>query len=302
MSCCQANTTVMSESTTGTMSNCSQSQSVFPPNSLSVHGLRPSFLSAVCLPFSSTMTDTITVLDEFTMNQYLAYPSNTTTCRPILRAVTGLRCHSRGSQGRSMQDPASELPRIPIPRTPVNKLSMAVRDSTVCPHYSVDKPRARREESMTSTNIIRWGGIAAMLGCLYSSSHCNLLSFASTSATIERRQPCPRTRRTPVATSQTSQAASPATPTNSSGEPSAMARLPTPATSSRLPPAAASRRCHGGVSRLACVASAAPMNVAPSAGSDHANAAACICQASSNTGLGSVRSPADSTTPSHRTA
>src|SRR3712207_109727 len=47
-----------------------------------------------------------------------------------------------------------------------------------------------------------------------------------------------RTRRTPVASSQTSQAASPATPTNSSGEPSAMARLPTPATSSRLPPAA----------------------------------------------------------------
>src|SRR5215212_8775182 len=103
----------------------------------------------------------------------------------------------------------AELRRIPIPRTPVNKLSMAVRDSTVCHHYSVDKPRARREESMTSTNIIRWGGIAAMLGCLYSSSHCNLLSFASTSATIERRQLCPRMSRRPVTTSQTSHAASP---------------------------------------------------------------------------------------------
>src|SRR5215208_2108821 len=37
----------MSDSTTGTMSNCSQSQSVFPPNSLSVYGLRPCFSTYV---------------------------------------------------------------------------------------------------------------------------------------------------------------------------------------------------------------------------------------------------------------
>src|SRR5215213_4128597 len=98
MSCCQANTTVMSESTTGTMSNCSQSQSVFPPNSLSVHGLRPSFLSAVCLPFSSTMTDTITVLDESTMNEDPAYLCSTTTCRPPPSVVDALSDHPRGPQ------------------------------------------------------------------------------------------------------------------------------------------------------------------------------------------------------------
>src|SRR5918992_30200 len=98
MSCCQANTTVMSESTTGTMSNCSQSQSVFPPNSLRVHGLRPSFLSAVCLPFSSTMTDTITVLGESTMNQDPAYLSSTTTCRSPSPVVANLRSHLRGSE------------------------------------------------------------------------------------------------------------------------------------------------------------------------------------------------------------
>src|SRR5215208_72164 len=100
---------------------CSQSQTVCPPNFLRVHGLRLSFLSAVCLPFSSTMTDTITVLDESLMNQDPAYLSSTTICRPISRAVTGLRSHPRGSQGRSMQDPASELRRIPLPRNSVNK-------------------------------------------------------------------------------------------------------------------------------------------------------------------------------------
>ena len=98
-----------------------------------------------------------------------------------------------------------------------------------------------------------------------------------------------RTSRTPVASSHTSQAAKPSSPTNRSGEPSAIARLATPAASSRAPPATPSRRCHRGVSRLACAASAAPMNVAPSAGSASANAAACSCQASSNGGLGSAR-------------
>ena len=39
----------------------------------------------------------------------------------------------------------------------------------------------------------------------------------------------------------------------------------------------------------------AVLKVVPSAAIDHANAAACMCQASSSTGLGSVSSPADST-------
>jgi hypothetical protein len=54
-------------------------------------------LSAVCLPFSSTMTDTITVLDESTMNQDPAYQSSTTTCRPPASVVHGLSEHPLGS-------------------------------------------------------------------------------------------------------------------------------------------------------------------------------------------------------------
>src|SRR3954454_10060275 len=73
-----------------------------------------------------------------------------------------------------------------------------------------------------------------------------------------------RTRRTPVASSQTSQAANPRNPTKISAEPSAIARLPTPAASSRLPPTRPtrpSRRCQAGASPLACAARAAPMKV-----------------------------------------
>src|SRR5215213_9263445 len=46
---------------------------------------------------------------------------STTTCRPLLRGVESLRRRSRGSQRRTMQDPASELPRIPILGTWMNK-------------------------------------------------------------------------------------------------------------------------------------------------------------------------------------
>src|SRR5919107_1189871 len=105
--------------------------------------------------------------------------------------------------------------------------------------------RSQRERTRREDRRLKFYGLRGMLGCLYSSSHCNLLSFASTSATIERRQPCPRMSRRPVTTSQTSHAARPATPTNSSGEPSAMARFPAPAKMSKLPPATPSSRCHG---------------------------------------------------------
>src|SRR5829696_3941304 len=44
----------------------------------------------------------------------------TTICRSPSRGVDGLRSHPRASRGRSMQDPASELPRISLPRTWVN--------------------------------------------------------------------------------------------------------------------------------------------------------------------------------------
>src|SRR5215204_3659742 len=47
----------------------------------------------------------------------------TTICRSPSRGVDGLRSHPRASRGRSMQDPASELPRISLPRTTVNKQS-----------------------------------------------------------------------------------------------------------------------------------------------------------------------------------
>jgi hypothetical protein len=52
-----------------------------------------------------------------------AYPSSAPTWRPPARGGQALKSHPRGSEGACMQDPASELPRIPIPRTPVNRPS-----------------------------------------------------------------------------------------------------------------------------------------------------------------------------------
>jgi hypothetical protein len=46
---------------------------------------------------------------------------STTTCRFSIRRVAGLRRLPRGSHGESMQYPASELRRITLPRTPLNK-------------------------------------------------------------------------------------------------------------------------------------------------------------------------------------
>src|SRR5215204_2196921 len=46
----------------------------------------------------------------------------TTICRSPSRGVDGLRSHPRASRGRSMQDPASELPRIHLLRGWVNKV------------------------------------------------------------------------------------------------------------------------------------------------------------------------------------
>src|SRR3954454_22015471 len=109
-------------------------------------------------------------------------------------------------------------------------------------------------------------------------------------------QPCPRMSRRPVTTSQTTHAARPETPANTSGEPSAMARFAAPAEMSTMPPATPSIRCHGRVNPLAWVASAAPMKVAPSAGSASAKAAAWSCQISSKAGVGSARPSAASTT------
>src|SRR5215208_4262207 len=53
--------------------------------------------------------------------QDAAYLSSTTTCRSLLRRAKSLRRRSHSAQRRSMHDPVSELPRIPIPRTWVNK-------------------------------------------------------------------------------------------------------------------------------------------------------------------------------------
>ncbi len=68
---------------------------------------------------------------------------------------------------------------------------------------------------------------------------------------IGRCQHYPRMSRRPVTTSQTSHKARPKTPTNNSGDPSAMARLPSPAKMGKLPPATPSSRCHGRVKPLA---------------------------------------------------
>ena len=111
--------------------------------------------------------------------------------------------------------------------------------------------RSQRERTRREDRRLKFYGLRSMLGCLYSSSHCNFLSFASTSATIERGQPCPRMSRRPVTTSQTSHVARPRTPTNNNGDPFAMARFPAPAKMDKLPPATPNSRCHGRVKPLA---------------------------------------------------
>ena len=50
-----------------------------------------------------------------------AYPSSTSTLDPSPRGVAGLRIHPRGSGRRFMQEPASELRRITLPRTRVDR-------------------------------------------------------------------------------------------------------------------------------------------------------------------------------------
>src|SRR5215208_3298526 len=49
------------------------------------------------------------------------YLSSTTRCRPPSRGVNVLRSHPQDSQRGSMHDPANEVRRIYLPRTPVNK-------------------------------------------------------------------------------------------------------------------------------------------------------------------------------------
>src|SRR5829696_7435165 len=49
-----------------------------------------------------------------------ASPSNTTRCRLPPRGVKGLRSHSHGSQGKSLQDAGCGLRRISILSTPLN--------------------------------------------------------------------------------------------------------------------------------------------------------------------------------------
>src|ERR671921_2199148 len=46
-------------------------------------------------------------------------PQTVDPCPAVVDALSG---HPRTSQGRSIQDPASELRRICLPRTPVNKV------------------------------------------------------------------------------------------------------------------------------------------------------------------------------------
>src|SRR5215213_4430977 len=66
------------------------------------------------------------------MNQDPAYLSTTTTCRLLPRGVEALRIHPRASQGRSMQDRASELPRIPLLRASVNRDRAAIAVDRKC--------------------------------------------------------------------------------------------------------------------------------------------------------------------------
>src|SRR5215204_2582594 len=63
--------------------------------------------------------------------------ANTHIYPPLLQALAGRgvagcgRGGFRGYRGGAMQDPASELPRIPIPRTPVNKGEITLSALTI---------------------------------------------------------------------------------------------------------------------------------------------------------------------------
>jgi hypothetical protein len=55
------------------------------------------------------------------MNQDAASLSSTTTCRSGWRGVKAVEANLAALEEGFIQDPASELRRIPLPRTPVNK-------------------------------------------------------------------------------------------------------------------------------------------------------------------------------------
>jgi hypothetical protein len=64
---------------------------------------------------------TLTTGNESTMNQDPAYPSGTTRCRPSITVEDDLSVHPRASGTADMQGPASELSRIYLMGTSVNK-------------------------------------------------------------------------------------------------------------------------------------------------------------------------------------
>jgi hypothetical protein len=73
--------------------------------------LRAGFFGSTGFPPAAYILATIIATkDEYTIKQDPAYLCSTTTCSPHARRVGGLRCRSRRSQRRSINNPASELP------------------------------------------------------------------------------------------------------------------------------------------------------------------------------------------------
>src|SRR5215216_6008516 len=89
----------------------------------------------------------------------------TTICRSPSRGVDGLRSHPRASRGRSMQDPASELPRIPLPRRWVNR---GIRLAANCFSGALRKILRERWLSRESAGLLRpaLSLVALMVGVL----------------------------------------------------------------------------------------------------------------------------------------
>src|SRR5829696_8147253 len=98
----------------------------------------PTWLEKVCDSAKASEPGPAAALSSFStphLIRPLAYPSSTTTCRSHSRRVRGVVRPSRGLIGESMQDRASELPRISILRTRVNN---GVRAGVVRLGHSMD--------------------------------------------------------------------------------------------------------------------------------------------------------------------
>src|SRR5215210_83980 len=99
------------------------------------YDIRDRLLGGICIPRSSEKLEHAKFVNGalprsyadnarrglFTSLDLYGAPQHVTT---LSHGVNRLRRHPRGSERGTMHDPANGLPRIPLPRTPLNKPTM----------------------------------------------------------------------------------------------------------------------------------------------------------------------------------